>query len=65
MVNTAQGKAIVRHITNVLPWAMDRNMESANWMMILLEGTVLVQKIVNGLSWKNVMIKVNASNDLP
>ena len=64
MVSTVQGRAIVRHITNVLPWAVDRNMEFASWMMILLEDIVLLQKIVNGLSWKNVMIKVNASNDL-
>ena len=40
----------------------DQNMEFVSLNLILLESTVQVLKIVNGINWKHAMIKVNVSN---
>ena len=40
----------------------DQNMESVSLNLILLESTVQVLKIVNGINWKHAMIRVNVSN---
>ena len=44
-----------------VPRQIDHNMESVSLNLILLETTVPAPQIVNGMRWKNAVIRVNVS----
>ena len=47
-----------------VPLQAHQIMEYANLNRILPESTALALKIVNGINWKPVVIRVNVSNDI-